>query len=431
MAETEENDIQIKTEEVNELLTAVPGWIMRWGITLIFAAMLASLLAASFLKYPDKLTALTVVTTLNPPARMISKSNGKVSAMLTRNDQIVKPNDVLMVIENTANYTHVLYASALLDTFQTNLKLKKRLPLILAFDSLQMGDLTPSFLSFLKSYNDYKLFQDVNPQLKEIDIINKELETYKLLFVKNQAQEDNFRQEFELAEKDYARYTSLFQNGTIAQKEYDDKNREYLSAKRNYENVKINNLNNNITLNNLEKNRLQLQIQEYQEREKYALTLNQAIQSLKSAIESWDQNYLIRAPIAGKVSLFNYWSTNQNIRQGDEVLSIVPVEKQEMIAKLVLPVGNSGKLKKMQRVNIKLNNYPYQEFGTLNGYVKSISIMPKDNNYAVEVSLPEKLRTSYKKDLDYKEEMQGTAEIITEELTVLDRIFYQFRKMTK
>lgn len=127
--------------------------------------------------------------------------------------------------------------------------------------------------------------------------------------------------------------------------------------------------------------------------------------------------------------MYAYWAKNQNIKQGEEVLSIVPSEKQEIIAKLMLPVQNSGKLKIGQKVNIKLNNYAYQEYGMLKGIVRNISIMPQNENYAVEVALPEKLLTSYKKRLDYKEEMQGTAEIITEQLSVFDRIFYQFRKL--
>jgi multidrug resistance efflux pump len=431
MSEVQEEDIQLKTEEVNELLTAVPSWIMRWGITIIFSAMLSAVALSFFIKYPDKLIAETVVTTLNPPARLIAKTNGKVSAILIKNDQLVNPGTVLLVIENTANYKHVALASALLDSFQTDLKIKKPLPHMLAFDSLQMGDLTPIFLQFLKSYNDYKIFQDVNPQEKEIEIINHELDTYKILFIKYQAQEENCKKIFALAEKDYIRYATLYQEAAISTKEYDDKNREYLNAKQNYENVKINNLNNKITLNNLEKNKLQLQMQEYQDREKYNESLNQSMQTLKSAMDTWEQTYLIKSPIAGKVSLFNYWTINQNIKTGDEVMSIVPIKKQEMIAKLVLPVPNSGKLKVNQRVNIKLNNYPYQEFGMLPGYVKSISVLPKDNNYAIEVALPGKLMTSFHKELEYKEEMQGSAEIITDNLSVMSRVFYQFRKMVK
>ncbi|MCE9540549.1 MAG: HlyD family secretion protein, partial [Bacteroidetes bacterium] len=155
------------------------------------------------------------------------------------------------------------------------------------------------------------------------------------------------------------------------------------------------------------------------------------IKSLKSQIETWEQTYLIKAPIDGNISLFNFWTKNQNIKQGDEVLSIVPTEKQEVIAKLTLPVQNSGKLKRGQVVNIKLNNYQFQEYGMLKGYVKNISLMPQNENYSVEVTLPNKLTTTYHKQLDYKEEMQGTADVITDELSVFDRVFYQFRKILK
>ena len=96
-----------------------------------------------------------------------------------------------------------------------------------------------------------------------------------------------------------------------------------------------------------------------------------------------------------------------------------------------MPVQNSGKLKTGQTVNIKLNNYLYQEYGMLKGVVKTISLMPQNENYSVEVSLPSQLLTTYQKKLDYKEEMQGTADIITEELSVLDRVFYQFRKLMR
>ena len=131
------------------------------------------------------------------------------------------------------------------------------------------------------------------------------------------------------------------------------------------------------------------------------------------------------------VSLFSYLNVNQAIRDGDEVLSIVPLEQQEVIGKLILPLQNSGKLKNGQEVIIRLNNYPYQEYGMLKGSVRNISVIPQKQNYAVEVALPGQLTTTYNKKLEYKEEMQGTAEIITEKLTLFKRIFYQFRKLIK
>lgn len=92
-------------------------------------------------------------------------------------------------------------------------------------------------------------------------------------------------------------------------------------------------------------------------------------------------------------------------------------------------VQNSGKLKIGQIVNIKLNNYAYQEYGMLKGNVKNISVMPQKETIAIEVALADNLTTTYHKLLDYKEEMEGTADIITEELSVFERVFYQFRKL--
>lgn len=427
----EEKEIAIRTEDVSELLTTMPKWIVRWGISIVFIIMICIVALSVFIRYPDTLAASATITTVNPPVTLVSKTNGKITELKVKNDQLVKQGEILLVIENTANYKHVQKVALLLDSLTVNSKIQNAFILIPLYDSLQMGDLTPSFLQFLKSYTDYRLYSEVNPQQREIEIINKELDEYQSLQSKYQTQENIYKEEFVLIEKDFNRYNTLFQNQTISAKDFEDKKREYLSAKRNYENVKITNINNKLAINNLEKNKLQLQMLAYQETEKYVQSFSQNIQTLKSQIQTWEQTYLIKSPVDGTVSLFNYWTINQNLKQGDEVISIVPVKKQEIIAKLILPVQNSGKIKTGQTVNIKLNNYAYQQYGMLKGVVKTISILPKNESYSVEVTLPNALVTSYKKKLDYKEEMQGSADIITEQLSVLDRIFYQFRKLIK
>ena len=423
-----EKEIEIKTEEVNELLTAVPKWIVRWGISVIFLLMLLALSASVFIRYPDTLSAKTVITTNNPPVTLVAKATGKIAALNIKNGQAIKKGDVLMVIENTADYRDVLPLKKMLDSLQLNLRSKKE-PGDLSYASLQLGDITYSYIAFLKSYSDFKIQSEIAPQQKEINILDKELLEYEQLQTKYEAQETTFKDEFALVEKDFNRYNTLLQSGSISIKEFEDKKRDYLVSKRNYETVKITGINNKLNINNLEKNKLQLQILAYQENEKIKSELNQSIQNLRAGIDTWEQAYLLKAPVDGTVSLFNYWSVNQNIKTGDEVLSIVPAKKLEIIAKLFLPVQNSGKLKIGQTVKIKLDNYAYQEYGVLKGKIKRISEMPQKEVYAVEVELPGRLTTSYRKQLDYKEEMQGTADIITEELSVFDRIFYQLRKI--
>jgi hypothetical protein len=99
---------------------------------------------------------------------------------------------------------------------------------------------------------------------------------------------------------------------------------------------------------------------------------------------------------------------------------------------LKTPAQNLGKVKIGQIVNIKLQNYPDYEFGVLKGTVKHVSeISTKDGFYTIDVSLPKKLRTSYNKKIAFKQEMRGTADIITEDLRLMQRFFYPFNKIMK
>ena len=56
-------------------------------------------------------------------------------------------------------------------------------------------------------------------------------------------------------------------------------------------------------------------------------------------------------------------------------------------------------------------------------------IPTKDGVYLIDVKLPEKLITSYNKEIVFKHEMRGTAEIITEDLSLIERFFHQFKEV--
>jgi hypothetical protein len=158
----------------------------------------------------------------------------------------------------------------------------------------------------------------------------------------------------------------------------------------------------------------------------------QSFNQLKRAARDWENLYVLRSNINGSVSFLNYWNTNQTVNQADLVFTIIPEENSAFVAKLKTPAQNSGKIKSGQKVNIKLENYPDTEFGTLNGLVKNISLIPDSEGlYIVNVALPIKLITSYNKVIDFKQEMKGSAEIITEDLRLIERFFYQFKQVVK
>jgi hypothetical protein len=136
----------------------------------------------------------------------------------------------------------------------------------------------------------------------------------------------------------------------------------------------------------------------------------------------------LQSNIKGKLTYLNVWNSNQNVQIGDLVFTIIPSETNGYIAKLKAPVRNSGKIKLEQKVQIKLANYPDDEFGVLNAKITSISSIPtSEGYYLIDATLLKDMITSYNKAITFKQEMRGSGEIITEDLRLIERFFYQLR----
>ncbi|MFO0357523.1 MAG: HlyD family secretion protein [Sphingobacteriaceae bacterium] len=427
----EEKEIHIRSEDVNEILGDTPNWVLRWGISIIFILITVGVSLTYFIKYPDILTADITLTTLNPPVTIVSKSTGKLTNLFVKDKQKVKNGEVIAIIENTANHNDVFTLLLKLNLFEEQYKLSDSIISIQLNDSLNTGEITPYYLQFLKALKDIGLYLNINPNKKQIALLKKDLENYNSLLNKYTQQQKINNEQLKLSEMDFNRDKKLFEEKAISSREFENQKKNYLNAQNSNEQSKITVSNALIQINNIDKNILQLEIQDYQEKSKLSNEFKQQLKALISEINKWKEKYVIESSVNGKLSFFNVWTVNQNIKQGDELFAIIPDVKQEFIGKCALPVFNTGKLALGQRVNIKLDNYPYNENGLLNGIVTNISEVPNKDKYLIDVKLLNGLTTSYNKVLIYKEEMKGKAEIITESKSILNRLFDNFNKYLK
>ncbi|MFV5703029.1 HlyD family secretion protein [Flavobacterium sp. XS2P12] len=149
---------------------------------------------------------------------------------------------------------------------------------------------------------------------------------------------------------------------------------------------------------------------------------------MKKVIKDWELAYVLQSSVTGKVSFLQIWTANQTITAGDAIFAVIPTLEKGYIGKLKAPALNSGKIQVGQAVNIRLTNFPDSQYGMLNGKIKNISLTPdKDGNLWIDVVLPKKLETSYHKTIPFQQEMSGSAEIVTEDLRLTERLLYQFR----
>jgi len=78
---------------------------------------------------------------------------------------------------------------------------------------------------------------------------------------------------------------------------------------------------------------------------------------------------------------------------------------------------------------VRFLNFPDTEYGIVRGVVSNISVVPSGDSYTLEVDFPNGLMTTYGKELPFYQEMHATAEIITEDLRLLERLFMPLKKV--
>jgi biotin carboxyl carrier protein len=116
--EEKANSIEIRSEEVQEIMGTPPRWIVRWGITIILLVVLVLFAGSYFYKYPDLIVARVVVVSENPPVSVVARSAGKLIKIFVTDKQTVNANTLLGIIENPANYEDVYELISLLESVQ-------------------------------------------------------------------------------------------------------------------------------------------------------------------------------------------------------------------------------------------------------------------------------------------------------------------------
>jgi multidrug resistance efflux pump len=420
--------IELRSEEVQEILTRVPHWMIRWGSVVVLLILVSLFFVSWLVKYPDVISTKIVITTTIPPEKLVAKVTGKIEVILVNDRATILKNTPLAVIENSANYNDVFLLKSIVDTINID---KNKFPFE-KLKSSQLGEIESLFALFQKE----SIADDLNTKLQpyKVEGTAQNYETIQLQERLNllESQKDINQSELALQKIDLDRYETLYKKGIIATQEIEKQRLIYLQSQKNYKGILSSISSLKSSLNELKKNSKTTQINENKENVNLERNVIQSFYQLKKTIKDWELNYVLRSSIDGKVSYLQLWAANQTVNAGDNVFAVIPTNESGYIGKVKAQAQNSGKIKIGQTVNIRLANYPDREFGIVTGTIKAISLTPdKDGNLLIDVSLPNGLKTSYNKQIVFQQEMTGSADIVTEDLRLLERLLYQFRDVFK
>ena len=426
----EENKIELRSEEFQEVLGSVPPWILRWGITVLAVVVVVLLIGSAVIKYPDVISARIVLTGSTPPATLVAHASGKIKELYVKDNQEVKTGEYLAVIDNPANTSDILYLKNYLSKFQITDS-----QLLTLNSQLSIGSLQQLYTSFHTTLFEYTEYQRLlyYPQKKKMTLerIAQYEKQYKTLLNQQRITEEQFL----IVQKQFNRDSLLHIKGVISDQDLETAKNTFLQSLAARENMHSSLQNMQIQIGQLKESLLDTEEQGTEKLTGLQTQLQSLVSQLKTGIEDWELNYVLQAPIDGKITFTNYWVENQNVTAGGAVFTIIPNGTIPMIGKALLPVARSGKVKEGQKVNIRLQNFPENEYGILRGTVQHISLVPVQNGetafYSVEIALSSGLITTYKKELPYLSDMQGQADIITEDLSLLERLVLPIKKILK
>lgn len=420
--------VELRSEDVQEILGTPPGWLVRWGTTIVLFGFGMMLAAAWLVRYPDVVEAKVVVTTATPPLDIIARTDGRIARLLVSDTARVKANQLLAVMQSTANYRDVLLLDSCLGAWQ-QLKTED-FRNVQQPDSLTLGELQGDYADFVRILSDFKFGRDNRSASVQSNInsINQQINQLQQSIVFEQKALKRTNDQLKTAEDLYLKQKDLFEQGITSRVDFEKERTRLADLERQRDQYEENILQRRREIISLQNNISSASFGQQETTSSASSRLSGSLNTLRSNVSKWKQTYLLLTPMDGKISL-NGITVQQYVRQGDQVMTVVPLQNDKIIGRVSLPIAGSGKVKEKQKVILKLDNYPYHEFGTISGMIVSKSLVPKDNQYSILVSLPvnknNTLRTSYGREIQFEQQLQGKAEIITDDKGFLQRISEQ------
>jgi len=418
--------VELQRNELEDMLGRVPGWITRNGMVLFFFLFALLLFGSWVFKYPDKKKARIVVTSVNPPADLKARSSGKISRLFIVDNEQVSTGDVLAMIENPADYDDVVQLKESL-LFLDSLSIDEGSEELTEFNNVKLGTIQSDYSIFLRVYRDYMEFKRIDYHQRKIETSRNELSRQREFTASLTERASTQEAAYTLAQRQYNRNGTLYEGGVISQLVLEESYSEMLAERNKRQEIISQLAENNISISRTENQIVELELRQQEELSGMINTLEESYNNLKASITSWEQTYLLVAPVDGSVTFTRFWSENQNVQLGEKVLTIIPSESGSMIGKISLPLAGAGEVHAGDQVFIQFDNFPHLEYGMVKGYVSNISEVSDDDFYTVEVELPDGLRSFYDIEILFSQNMQGDAEILTDKKRLLTRVLNPIR----
>jgi multidrug resistance efflux pump len=420
-----EEKFEIRSDQVQEILGSPPSWIIRWGIAAIGAMFILAFFLAAIIKYPNTIKGNAVITSTNPPVKLINKTPSVIDSIYMTNGQSVRKNDIILQMKSALGQSDLTMLKIFLSAVEPNKIDEITDDKLDAIASRTFGEIQPEINRVLTALKKYRNFNTQQVELKKMRFISDQIQSYKNLAITINNQLRLKDVDVKNARMDYDIDKGLYDQKVLSQTDLLEEETKLNIQLQQFESLQKDLSQNAIIILELEKERVDLENQYHDKVHYFEDEINSALSMIRNFIDDYELTQVIKAPMDGVVDYALSYATHQFVPGGAELATIVPAQG-DFICLATVPTTRFSSIKKGQKVMISLDNYPAHEYGQLIGVVKDFSVTYSKENYRLTIDLPG-LTTTYEKKLQYLPEMHGSALVITDETTILQRLFNGFR----
>ena len=421
---------------MDDLIGNPPGWILRSGIALIAFVAAVIMIAAAYIRYPDKINGKGVLTGTMPPIEHFSKTDGILDSLYVNTGQKISIGDTMAYIRNLTQRDHLNQWVIFMQRYDNVSHIPEYLHLRFP-EKLVLGELQAEYGNMQLSFSALQATLRQSGVFEQIRTLGDEIHKTSLLAEVLAKDKSLSAEELSLILKDYSRYETLRKDGIVSDLETEKSKGELLRYEKQY-----NNTAQSIIQNKIRDSQLKTEIQRLTEERRarvldHTIRMQEIITISRQKIQSWADAYYIRAKTSGTVQLTEGTVPGKYIRPSDLLTTVIydgQYDQRYILTKL--PAEGFSKVTKGTDVVVRFDGWPYKEYGTLLSKVTDISAVPVPDakgtpNYDIKTRLPDTIVTTYGHVIPHRPQATVTVDFITEDKTILHRIFDTFLNLVK
>lgn len=360
----ETGKVEVYSRENNDMLGDMPEWLIHTGSYIVYGLIVFLIAGTALFKYPDTIKKSITIDDMGNVEWITANHSGMIDCFFIENQSQVKQNDTLGIMKNTASLNDVKRFCRVLANiewyYRTNdISYLKDYPF-----NLIMGEMSASYEQFTQAVRTCSMYHEFDLYLQKKKYLDEELKI-------------------------------LNETGKT----------------------------DPLAILNVKRELFELEINHKMEIGKNRRMLELAYENMVNSLKTWENKYLIKSRHDGIMIWGKSWGMSNKVSEGDTLCTVISQQKGNPLGHIKLSQDDVAEVAVDDKVNIELNKYPTHSYGVLSGRVASISFVPYNKSYAVEVDFPDGLVTTNKKEIKYEIDMSGRAEIITSSRSILSRIF--------